>query len=78
MLEQSLTGRTYTRDAYAPVRRDAHAKAEKIKEGSIPAPSHFSKLEESVLDRSAALSERRNINKNKDRKLMSKLRSVSA
>ena len=30
MLEQSSTRRTYTRDAYAPVRRDAHAKAEKI------------------------------------------------
>jgi len=25
MLEQSSTARTYTRDAYAPVRRDAHA-----------------------------------------------------
>jgi len=25
MLEQSSTGRTYTRDAYAPLRRDAHA-----------------------------------------------------
>jgi hypothetical protein len=30
MLEQSLTGRTYTRDAYAPVRRDARAEVEKI------------------------------------------------
>jgi hypothetical protein len=30
MLEQSPTGRTYTRDAYAPVRRDAHAKVEKV------------------------------------------------
>ena len=30
MLEQSLAGRTYTRDAYAPVRRDAHAEVEKI------------------------------------------------
>jgi rhodanese-related sulfurtransferase len=38
----------------------------------------FAKLEESVLDRSAALPERRNINKKKDRKLMSKLGSVSA
>jgi hypothetical protein len=30
MLEQSSTSRTYTRDAYAPVRRDAHAEVEKI------------------------------------------------
>jgi len=29
MLEQSSTGRTYTRDAYAPVRRDAHAEVVK-------------------------------------------------
>jgi hypothetical protein len=30
MLERSSTGRTYTRDAYAPERRDAHAEVEKI------------------------------------------------
>jgi hypothetical protein len=30
MLEQSFTRRTYTRDAYAPIRRDAHAEVEKI------------------------------------------------
>jgi hypothetical protein len=30
MLDQSSTGRTYTRNAYAPVRRDAHAEVEKI------------------------------------------------
>ena len=29
MHEQSSTGRTYTRDAYAPARRDAHAEVEK-------------------------------------------------
>jgi hypothetical protein len=52
MLEQSSAGRTYTRDAYAPERRDAHAKAEKLMAGSIPAPSIFY-FEESVLDRSA-------------------------
>jgi hypothetical protein len=40
MLEQSSTGRPYTRDAYA-VRRDAHAKVEKLTGGSIPAPFHF-------------------------------------
>ena len=52
MLEQSSTGRTYTRDAYAPVRRDAHAEVEEITAGSIPAPFHFFNFEESVLDRS--------------------------
>jgi hypothetical protein len=31
MLEQSSTGRTYTRDAYAPLRRDAHAEVVKLK-----------------------------------------------
>jgi len=41
-----------TRDAYAPVRRDAHAAVEKLTAGSIPAPFHFSNFEESVLDRS--------------------------
>ena len=51
MLEQSLTGRTYTRDAYAPVHQDAHAKVEKLTAGSIPAPSHLSNFEEFVLDR---------------------------
>jgi hypothetical protein len=30
MLDQSSIGRTYTRDAYAPLRRDAHAEVEKI------------------------------------------------
>ena len=40
-LEQSSTGRTYTRDAYAPVRRDAHAEVAKISAGSIPASFHF-------------------------------------
>ena len=54
MLEQSSTGRTYTRDAYAPVRRDAHAEAEKLTAGSIPARFHFYNFEESVLDRSGA------------------------
>ena len=38
MLEQSSTGRTYTRDAYAPVRRDAHAEVEKLTASSMPAP----------------------------------------
>jgi len=42
MLEQNSTGRTYTRDAYATIRRDAHAEVEKINVGgSIPAHSHF-------------------------------------
>jgi hypothetical protein len=50
MLEQSLTDRTYTRDAYAPVRRDPHAKVEKINGWPIPAPSHFYSFEESVLE----------------------------
>jgi len=49
MLEQSSTVRTYTRDAYAPVRRDAHAEVEKLTAGSIRAPFHFSNFEESVL-----------------------------
>jgi hypothetical protein len=52
MLEQSSTARTYTRDAYATIRRDAHAEVEKLTGGSIPAPSHFSYFEESVLGRS--------------------------
>jgi len=52
MLEQSWTGRTYTRDAYAPLRRDAHAGVEKLAAGSTPAPLHFSNFGESVLDRS--------------------------
>ena len=30
MLEQSPTGRTYTRDAYASMSRDAHAEVEKV------------------------------------------------
>jgi hypothetical protein len=30
LLEQSSTVRTYTRDAYSPVRRDAHSEVEKI------------------------------------------------
>jgi hypothetical protein len=30
MLEQSSTGRTYTQDAYAPLRRGARAEVEKI------------------------------------------------
>jgi len=51
MLEQSSTGRTYTRDAYAPVRRDAQAEVEKLTAGSIPARFHFSNFEKSVLDR---------------------------
>jgi hypothetical protein len=33
MVEQSSTGRTYTRDAYAPVRRDARAEVKKINGG---------------------------------------------
>ena len=41
MLEQSSTARTYTRDAYAPVRRDAQAEVKKLTAGSIPAPFHF-------------------------------------
>jgi len=53
MLDQSSTGQTYTRDAYAPVRRDAHAEVEKLTAGSIPTPFHFSSSEESVLDVSA-------------------------
>jgi len=52
MLEQSSTGRTYTRDAYAPVPRDAHAELEKLTAGSILARFHFSSFEESVLERS--------------------------
>jgi hypothetical protein len=51
MLEQSSTGRTCTRDAYA-VRRDAHAEVEKLTADSILTPFHFSNSEESVLDRS--------------------------
>jgi len=51
MLEQSSTGRTYTRDAYAPVRRDAHAAVVELAAGSLPAPFHFSNFEKSVLDR---------------------------
>jgi len=52
MLEQSSTARTYTRDAYAPVRRNVHAEVEKLRADSMPAPFHFSNFEESVLDRS--------------------------
>jgi len=52
MLEQSSTGRTYTRDAYAPVRRDAHAQVEELTGVSLPAPFHFSNFAKSVLDRS--------------------------
>jgi len=52
MLEQSSTGRTYTRDAYAPVCRDAHAEVEKLTTGFILAHFHFSIFEECVLDRS--------------------------
>ena len=48
MLEQSSTGRTYTRDAYAPVRRDAPPELEKLTAGSLPVPFHFSDFEESV------------------------------
>jgi len=36
----SSTGRTYTRDAYAPARRDAHAEVVKLTVGSKPAPFH--------------------------------------
>ena len=50
MLEQSSTARTYMRDAYAPVRREAHAEVEKLTAGSIPASFHFSNFEESVLE----------------------------
>jgi len=52
MFEQSSTGRTYTRDAYAPVRPDAHAQVEELTGASLPAPFHFSNFEKSVLDRS--------------------------
>jgi hypothetical protein len=38
MLEQSLTGRTYTREP-SPVRRDTHAEVEKINGWLPPAPS---------------------------------------
>ena len=38
MHEQSSTGRTYTRDAYAPVCRDAHAEVEKLTACSVPGP----------------------------------------
>jgi hypothetical protein len=55
MLEQSLTGRTYTRDVYA-LRRDAHAEVEKLTAGSIPAPFHSPKFKESVLHSSVGLS----------------------
>jgi hypothetical protein len=55
MFELSSTGRTYTRDAYAPVRRDAYAEVEKLTGGSIPTPFHFSNFEESFLDRSVAI-----------------------
>jgi hypothetical protein len=51
MLAQSSTGRIYTRDAYAPVRRDAHAEVEKINGLSI-----FSNFEEFVVDRSVGIS----------------------
>ena len=54
MLEQSSTGRTYTRDAYAPVRRDAHAQVEELTRASLPALFHFSNFEKSVLDRSGS------------------------
>ena len=47
MLEQSSTGRTYTRDANAPVRRNVHAEVVKLTGGSSAFP--FSNLEESVL-----------------------------
>ena len=51
MLEQSSTARTYTRDAYAPVRRDAYAQVEELTGASLPAPFQFSNFEKSVLGR---------------------------
>jgi hypothetical protein len=52
MLGQSSTGRTYTRDAYVPVRRDAHAEVEKINGWLHISAFPFSNFKESVLDRS--------------------------
>jgi hypothetical protein len=48
MLEQSLTGRTYTRDAHASVRRDAHPEMEKINVWLHTSAFSFSNFEESV------------------------------
>jgi hypothetical protein len=56
MLEQSSIGRTYTRDAYAPLGRVAHAELEKLTASSIRVPFHFlSNFEESVLDSSESV-----------------------